>query len=91
MDTVSERLNNFVVMVLDERKKVRDECARGGIMKDVWMKLLTCREGLIGRFVEIMIDRRELLTLCEVKVEGTCELTYSKHTVNRHKTSVCHF
>jgi len=73
LDSHSERLNNFAVLVLDERAKIVDECARGGIMKDVWMKFLTCKKGLIGNYVEIMIDRREHLTLCEVKVEGTLQ------------------
>lgn len=70
MDCCSERLSNFKVNILDEAGEFVDTCGRVGDMKGKRMVLVECDKPILGRYVQIKLEGKNYLTLCEVIVEG---------------------
>ncbi|XP_041360059.1 fucolectin-1-like isoform X2 [Gigantopelta aegis] len=70
----AERLRDINITVISQDKTVTTECAfyQGSVAAAAWATV-TCHPGTSGRFVRIQIYNeayRDVLTLCEVVVEG---------------------
>ena len=70
LDCCKERLDDFVVTVLDTNKQEVGECGRGGTMAGKDVEVVQCR--LQGRFVQVSVeDESRILSLAEVEVVGS--------------------